>query len=1070
MQQQWPTGRKVSRAHLSAASMDSGIADSTLSFGTMVTEDSIRLSQFPPVPNELPSTPLQSEFGPPSPSRSASTVGNHHGRGFWEHPRRSPAVPNRTVPVGISQREANSPAMTVPTLPDRNHLPHHPLPQPPFVAAARSHGSERSPQFSSRTLSPHDWHEGSSSIFVDAAEERLLSTSFITNLLSSTDDTSEESHAPSRTQGRRASQRPVNFNDGASAFSEMTYPPISHYQNLPPAYHPDSPETPSSSAPFLRNHTQPQHSVHQTADGGRETGAIIRTASTARRLGVQGASVVGIAPAALRSVSGQGVVQPYSRQDGDKIPFGYPEDDASMNFGAPSHPNSTPSSIPARGGNRRRRQSIVSTRTTVSFVPSFISRLSSGSGLRTGFKQAFSWSRAKPLPPLPGRPPLPPMPPPHEGNRRTEDAMLLPDLVNRAGQLSHMLEKGHYPHRSVYSSNSYDPKFRESPHATYGQVSERSGMNELWKYQPTPGGPQESVADAIPGRQPMSRRKKKLCITFCIIALCVIGGCVAAAVIVTQKGHSSHTCTGNFTGARCDMDATCVCTSSLPSQCNQLAQSLVDLTPTLNNFFGMNFSTSDISTAIWIAQGPPTGTNCASQANLIDVGSALNSQTFPNRTQWAQSALLWNLVRSQDLVAVSTMQKFVAKAPWQSLGSADRPAAPSPKFTISASGYAFDFGAQAVTQPSVSFVSNGQATSAQLAQVSSSIVTVLDRMYTQALASSTQASAAIGLYWQSVLQQKPENLALFMSAISSSPIIIPFDATLSLASQPIANLLTNSSTSAFPPPIGCYPGLDSSQIQRINTIETTVFGLPTLTAATNFDPTCFPTRPQYGILDVLRLRLPFVDSRTGLAKQAVVLNRDVAPRGVIYNGEILSALPNVQNPPSILTTQLDLRQYGTINHLNRVVLNYLSSFPDVPTAIAFVNFVLSSPAAPPTNTSALFSALSTLPVLEVAIFGNIDPSDISSSLSSFATPSGSLFFGSDQAAALRDWAINAGSSVVWTELATSPEVVRDSSFTNAAFNSVWNPASTILHSQQPGVIVGVSNVTAAFDATGQFVP
>jgi hypothetical protein len=189
---------------------------------------------------------------------------------------------------------------------------------------------------------------------------------------------------------------------------------------------------------------------------------------------------------------------------------------------------------------------------------------------------------------------------------------------------------------------------------------------------------------------------------------------------------------------------------------------------------------------------------------------------------------------------------------------------------------------------------------------------------------------------------------------------------------------------------------------------------------------------------------------------------------VVYSGEILAALPGAKNLPGIKTAQTDLREFGTLNHLNRVVFNYLTSFPDVPTATAFVNFVLSSPAVPPTSSSPLFNMLSSIPALEVAVFGNIDPSDITSAVSSFSTPSGSLFFGSDQGAALRTWAINAGFSVVWAELATSPKVVRDSSMSDAGFNSVWTPAQTILHSQT-GVTAGVSNVTASFEALGEFV-
>lgn len=237
-----------------------------------------------------------------------------------------------------------------------------------------------------------------------------------------------------------------------------------------------------------------------------------------------------------------------------------------------------------------------------------------------------------------------------------------------------------------------------------------------------------------------------------------------------------------------------------------------------------------------------------------------------------------------------------------------------------------------------------------------------------------------------------------------------------------------------------------------------------------FDTSCFGNRPIYGILDILQLRLPFVDSRTGVAMQAAVLAHDVAPRAVVYSGEILSALPGTPKTQNTTQSQVDPREYGTLNYLSHVMLNFLSSIPDVNAAISLVNFILESPTAPPINTTSLYQSLSSLPSLEVAVFGTINPSDVQYAVSSFSTPNGSLFFGSDQALALRDWAINAaGNMVVWTQFAGSPEVVRDSSLTNTVFSSVWTPAYNFLHSTEP-VTVNVDNITAAFQVTGMFSP
>lgn len=237
-----------------------------------------------------------------------------------------------------------------------------------------------------------------------------------------------------------------------------------------------------------------------------------------------------------------------------------------------------------------------------------------------------------------------------------------------------------------------------------------------------------------------------------------------------------------------------------------------------------------------------------------------------------------------------------------------------------------------------------------------------------------------------------------------------------------------------------------------------------------FDTSCFAGRPIYGVLDILKLRLPFIDSRTGVAKQAAALQSATAPRAVVYSGEILSALPGAnQTQNSTQSQQLDPRQYGTTNHLNHVMLDFLTSIPDTNIATDLVEFVLSGSTTPPSNTSDLYKAISSIPTLEVAVFGTINPSDISYVASSFSTPSGSLFFGSDQSLALRDWAIvGSSSSVVWAASAGAPQVVRDSSLTNANFQSVWEPAYNFLHSSPNGVTVNVGNITNAFQATGQF--
>lgn len=317
-----------------------------------------------------------------------------------------------------------------------------------------------------------------------------------------------------------------------------------------------------------------------------------------------------------------------------------------------------------------------------------------------------------------------------------------------------------------------------------------------------------------------------------------------------------------------------------------------------------------------------------------------------------------------------------------------------------------------------------------------------------------------------------------MANVAGSRIVIPFDATASIASQKIVDLMPNASNPlSFPPPLACYPGLDSSSITEVNQVEQQIFGLPTASTPSSFDTSCFDTRPIYGHLDLLQLRLPFYDSRKNVSRQGVALKRSVNSRAVLYSGEYLSSLPNL-SPSSSSSSSNSLQfntnplQYGTTNHPHHVILQFLKSIPDINVAIAFVQFVLSSVATPPAVDSALYNALDTIPTLEVALFGSIAPSDVSYLASSFATPADGLFFGSDEALKVRQYAINmTTTSVVWTQEADSPKVVRDSSFDDQAFNSVWNPAFAYMQlspEEQQSLNVNVRNITSGFEAIGKF--
>lgn len=246
-----------------------------------------------------------------------------------------------------------------------------------------------------------------------------------------------------------------------------------------------------------------------------------------------------------------------------------------------------------------------------------------------------------------------------------------------------------------------------------------------------------------------------------------------------------------------------------------------------------------------------------------------------------------------------------------------------------------------------------------------------------------------------------------------------------------------------------------------------MFGLSPLSPASQFDSSCYPDRPVYGILDVLRLRLPFIDSRTRVAKQGVSLIRDVGPRAVIRSGEILSALPASSNVMNLSVSDTDPRQYGTLNHLNHVVLNYLQAM-NVTVATSVVTYILGSSVVPPTNTSIPESYLSEIPALEVAVFGSILPADVSSTISSYTSPSGALFFGSNQGEAFRVWSLSDISHPVqWADSAVAPLIVDDTSITDSFFSSVWATAAKAI---TDNVQIPVSEITNSLQSNGELTP
>ncbi|KAF6766289.1 hypothetical protein DFP72DRAFT_953283 [Ephemerocybe angulata] len=1030
--------------HASKPSLDtnaSGIADSTISF-----------SAFPSPPSSIPSPifstapSLSGTFGSPVRPLVPRRHQNSTSIGSRGHPEPSSAASiSSTVYAPSTVRGPRSPGRA--------------LPNPNKAAPS------------------YAWNDGASQISgisVDAAEDRLLPTSFITSLLQENKDL------------RKAQRRKSSASDALSGISEMTYPPpedASRYRNF--RGQPSRLGAPPSAFSPI-----PESAQRQSIDSDTLHSAQGHSGANPSKLAPGLAS--GVANANLRHEPDNHYSSPtnlptsVSGHEKDAR-YGYEEedDDSIMRYKAAFEPPMPP---PAYNAATQRRPTLrnnvpeearQSTHSFRSVAPSFISRISIPHSIR---RLLYGRKSNKPLPPVPLIPDISIAV--ENQYRRADEAAPITELVNRAGQLHGILEKesgsGQESIGGTYYTDTYTVG-NSSDTSTYknGQTLRTDSWQPLRRRDVNDQGTLANLSygkysDSYypPGRTDSRRRcaclpkmARRVWIIIGVAVVLVLVVAIAVPVALKKKKSSAGVpkCELNRAGILCNIDATCKCTAS-GSQCNGLAQSIVNLIPTVNDKFSTNFTEADIYTSLWLAQGAPVRKDCADQAQLIDTGASLTADTQPERTGWAQAALLWHAIQSQDTVTAARMQTFVRQLPWSDLGTGDGPSDTNASaFTSSFAGYSYNFAAQTVSQPPTTFLKQGQANDVQNARAGPKAQAALDRMYTYALASSTQRETALENYWTTTLSQRAQDLNTFKAMLSASPILLPFNGSSSNIRP-----LYSSSSLLFPPPLACYPGLSTELMSQVSTFEKSVFNLDSPASASNFDVACFPDRPIYGILDLLRLRLPFMENRAWLPRQAAVLKAEALPRVVVYVNEMLSTtFPGSTPRAKFTSSELDPRTFGTLNLPNHVILKFLSLMP-VDTAKLLAEFLVTSsgkPPVPPAPTSALFKALSTVPPLEVAIFGNVGPTDLSGTVSSFMTASGSFFFGTEAGNAMRNWAITtAKGSVAWAENSTAPRIVRDGSLADATLAQAWQAVADRLGASN----IGLSNLTTSFETTQKF--
>ena len=670
--------KPISCGHGPRRSIDtnaSAIAESTIS---------LDLSRFPEPPSSTPSTPLRSEFGgTPSPIRTnfAQSVHSNSPQPLSMHAARS----------NPSNLHADS----------RGHSF-----KPNSTSFYAPHAKDNVPG-SFQTPSAYD-SNGTSTIDVDTTE-RVLYTSFIASL-------SQENKA----------QRRIEC-DTMSGISEMTYPPLDIDDAL---YTCNSSGRPLPASIQAR---EPFNRISGDSDFLHFQGQtpIIRTASVSRGVFSPGASVVGFAPATLCNVSDT------KRSTVDALSIDKSLHHSTYEFSDDLSDSKTLDSLSSflptgMRGALRGKPAEPHFKATVVVDPAPTSLLSRISGI-----SLRSWKKNKPLPALPD--------PRTTGytHRRREESASLSELISRAVALRDLLGKDQNRHSDVLSARSSAPY---SVQGTGGLKPETLSMATASHLSLSPtilsAKHQPAAIDVS-----ASRKKKTiyfLIFFFPIVAITAIG--VGVSVASRQK-QRLPACMGNFTGVACNLgndfrvlpsflislinipDATCVCTSS--AGCNGLAQAVVDLIPMVNQNFATNISLTSAYNSLWIKQGSPTTSNCASQALLVDIGKDNDENLYPNHTQWAQTALLWNAIQTEDVDAAGQLQQFVQKISWTSLGTTDGSLSTvaEPGFSKTVAGYIFNFASQTVTPPSASFVTLGQPTNAQISRVSSQTLSTLDRMY-----------------------------------------------------------------------------------------------------------------------------------------------------------------------------------------------------------------------------------------------------------------------------------------------------------------------------------------------------
>ena len=483
----------------------SGIADSTISYGTVDALHS-QLGHFPPPPSELPT--------PTTPTSPAFLIS-------------APAV--HIAPLRLPQRNPHPdvPSETSQGPQQQHHPPIHYPPEEPIPPNGSLRPLRRQPSFNTYatggtvgSLSPFDWHEGSSSIDVHPHDDRMLPTSFITSLISSSEHGSPRSNPAMMTPVQNSAQlfSGGNDQDAISTSSDATYPP----HNYPPTPSPNKAIPPGAAYLESSGRSSKTSSVGMTTlDTGRDE------------------------PSVLSHTPLVHPTQRYEPIEEDTVGELQARGESPKHSSGPNSPWRT---------FRDRRQSLASTRTTKSYVSSLISKLSRVTSRRQ--------ATPKPLPPLPTIP----AELRNQEYRKFEESMPLPQLANRADVLSKMLAKGHTPDSGDRSpSNRYQSMPStgvDIPWNGVTQIQETSrsnwpGVHDVY-YKYHSEGEKEVTPDRPVGfweRLTTRFGKKRIIMMLLVIAALLIVLAALLGVLLRKKSITPELpkCPAGRTGTDCDI-------------------------------------------------------------------------------------------------------------------------------------------------------------------------------------------------------------------------------------------------------------------------------------------------------------------------------------------------------------------------------------------------------------------------------------------------------------------------------------------------------------------------------------